>query len=225
MRAMRSTSRRSSRHAVMPPCRYASGPVTPTAPASSHARSASSSSRPTTTIGCCGRASQASARAEPGAQRGDRDRAGDVRLVELQLGAHVDDERAGVARGGQLARVHRLRHLAIGAQRPAVERDDRLEVRRLRRQPGDRPRDERVLVVDAQQRAVGPLVADRRGDLQVHPRPAAQRAAEMPGPDLAVVGQRRAAPRAGSETGRARPRPCRRPGPAARRRRRTGCRR
>ena len=29
--------------------------------------------------------------AEAGAQRGDADRAGDVRLVELQLGAHVDD--------------------------------------------------------------------------------------------------------------------------------------
>ena len=34
------------------------------------------------------------------------------------------------------------------------------------------------------------LEADRRGDLHVHPRPAAQRAAEVPGPDLGVVGQR-----------------------------------
>ena len=32
--------------------------------------------------------------AEAGAPRGDADRAGDVRLVELQLGAHVDDQRA-----------------------------------------------------------------------------------------------------------------------------------
>ena len=37
------------------------------------------------------------------------------------------------------------------------------------------------------------LEADRRGDLHVHPGPAAQRAAEVAGPDLDVVGQRRAA--------------------------------
>ena len=41
---------------------------------------------------------------EAGAQRGDADRAGDVGLVELQLGADVDDERALVLLGGDLSR-------------------------------------------------------------------------------------------------------------------------
>ena len=50
-----------------------------------------------------GSASQASLVPKPGAQRRDADRAGDVRLVELQLGAHVDDaarRRARLARPG-----------------------------------------------------------------------------------------------------------------------------
>ena len=46
--------------------------------------------------------------AEAGAPRGDADRAGDVRLVELQLGADVDDERAVVARLLDLARAERV---------------------------------------------------------------------------------------------------------------------
>ena len=37
---------------------------------------------------------------------------------------------------------------------------------------------------------VGALEADGRGDLEVHAGPAAQRAAEMPGPHLDGVGQR-----------------------------------
>ena len=45
--------------------------------------------------------------AEPGAARGDGDGAGDVRLVELQLGAHVDDQRAVLVGLLDLARAQR----------------------------------------------------------------------------------------------------------------------
>ena len=71
---------------------------------------------------------------------------------------------------------------------------------------------------------VAALVADRRGHLEVHRRPAAQRAAQVPGPDLDVVSeleQRRAARR----RSRARPPPSRPPGPGARCRPRTASRR
>ena len=45
--------------------------------------------------------------------------------------------------------------------------------------------DELVLVRELQQLLVGALEADRRGDLEVHPGPAAERPAEVAGPDLA----------------------------------------
>ena len=57
-------------------------------------RCASSSSRPTSTSRCSGSASHASLEPKPARRDGDAHRAGDVRLVELQLGAHVDHERA-----------------------------------------------------------------------------------------------------------------------------------
>ena len=69
--------------------------------------------------------------AEARAPRGDAHGAGDVRLVELQLGAHVDDERAVVLGLLDLARAERVRVDGLLDQRAAVERDDVLEVRRL----------------------------------------------------------------------------------------------
>ena len=117
-------------------------------------------------------------------------RAGDVRLVELQLGAHVDDERAVVLGLLDLARAQRVRVDGLLDERAAVERDDVLEVRRLRARASTVVLlDELVLVGDLQQLLVGALEADRRGDLEVHAGPAAQRAAEMPGPHLDRVGQ------------------------------------
>ena len=129
-------------------------------------------------------------RAEAGVELGDADRPGDVRVVELLVGADVDEQRALFALELDLARRERADLDAGGQQRPAVEIDDRLEVRRLRSELGDRLLDEAVLVVLAEDRVVLALVADRGGDLHVHARAAAHRAAEVPGPDLAGVGQR-----------------------------------
>ena len=72
---------------------------------------------------------------------------------------------------------------------PRLRADDVLEVGRLRRQAGDRLLDERVLLGDLEHGGVRALEADRRRDLQVHPGPAAQRAAQVPRPDLAGVGK------------------------------------
>ena len=105
-------------------------------------------------------------------------------------------------RGGQ-----RLDVDAAGVQRAAVERDDRLEVRRLRRQRArSRARRTRPRRPRRSRSLWRALVADRRGDLHVHPGPAAQRAAEVPGPDLARRRAASAACRAASGTCRARPR-------------------
>jgi hypothetical protein len=51
---------------------------------------------------------------------------------------------------------------AVGQQRTLVELDDRLEVRRLGAEPGQRLLDERVLVLDRQLGVVRALEADRR---------------------------------------------------------------
>jgi hypothetical protein len=93
-----------------------------------------------------------------------------------------------------LARRQRHQLDALGQQRAAVQRDDGAEVRRLRSQPGQRPLDELVLVGDRQDRVVAALEADRRGDLHVHPRAAAHRAAEVSGPHLHVLAQRQQRP-------------------------------
>ena len=152
-------------------------------------------------------------------------RARDVRLVELQLGAHVDDERALVAGLLDLARRERVRVDGLLDQRAAVERDDRAEVRRLRPERRDRALDELVLVGDLQQLLVRALEADRRGDLQVHARPAAH--ASRRGGRARPRSCRAASAAAPPASGRcrARPPPCRRRGRAARCRRRTACRR
>src|SRR5437867_2830968 len=69
--------------------------------------------------------------AEAGAQRGDRHRARDVRLVELQLGADVDDERAGGAVALDLVRRERVHVGLVDDLGAAIDRDDAMEVRRL----------------------------------------------------------------------------------------------
>ena len=127
--------------------------------------------------------------AEAGAARGDAHGARDVRLVELQLGAHVDDQRAVRAGLVDLARGERVRVDALDHERAAVERDDRAEVRRLGTERGRRRGDELVAVPDLQERLACALEADRRGDLQVHARAAAERAAEVAGPHLARLGE------------------------------------
>ena len=75
-------------------------------------------------------------------------------------------------------------------QRAAVERDDLLDVRRPVGQGGGGAVDEVGLGGDRQGRVVGALEADRRGALQVDPGAAAERAAEVAGPDLDLVAER-----------------------------------
>jgi hypothetical protein len=117
------------------------------------------------------------------------DRAGDVRLVELLVGARVDragargDRRLEAARGQPRRRGDRL------DQRPAVECDDVLDVGRPLADAPHRVLDELGLVGDRQRPVVTPLEADRRGGLQVDARAAAQRAAQVARPDLDLVGQ------------------------------------
>ena len=150
-------------------------------------------------------------RAEPGVQRRDADRAGDVRLVELERGAHVHHQRAR----------------ALLHARPGAESAD--APRRLAVISGPRLMSTIVLEVAAaeaagfavarstnrsssssgEQLVVPALVADRGGDLHVHARAAAEGAAEVAGPHLDAVGEATAAARAASGRCRARPPPCR----------------
>ena len=82
--------------------------MSPTAPASTAASQASSSSRPTSTIGCPGSASHASFEPNPPRRAVMQIGARDVRLVELEVGAHVDHERAVALRLLHLARRERV---------------------------------------------------------------------------------------------------------------------
>ncbi len=111
-------------------------------------------------------------------------------LVELELGADVHHERAAVLVLLDLPWGERVRLDAVAHERPAVQRDDVLEVRRLGTEGGCRLGHELPLVGEAQQVLVLALEADGRGHLHVHARPAAQRPAEMAGPDLARVRKR-----------------------------------
>src|SRR5215213_4989466 len=118
------TSRPSARHAVMPPWRKPPRLRMPTAVAAGEHDLLVEVGHP------------GELRAEAGAERGDRDCARYVRLVELEVGAHVDDECAGSALLLDLARREREDLDARGNERPAVDVDDRLEVRRLWRERG-----------------------------------------------------------------------------------------
>jgi hypothetical protein len=113
-----------------------------------------------------------------------------VSLVELDVGADVDDQRAGGAALIDLARGERQQLDARGHERPAVQVDDRLEVGRLRAQARERALDELALPETVEQGVVAALVADRRSDLHVHSGTAAERAAEMAGPDLGLRRER-----------------------------------
>jgi hypothetical protein len=136
---------------------------------------------------------------EPGADRRVAHRARDVGVVELQVGPHVDQQRTRLALDVDLPRGERLDVDVVHPQRAAVQPDDRLEVRRLGPERRRRRLHELGLVVQAEQGVVVTLVGDRRRDLHVHPRPAAQRAAQVPGPHLARVGQREQRVAQGSE--------------------------
>jgi len=100
--------------------------------------------------------------AEPGADRRVTDRTRDVRVVELQVGADVDDQRHLPFLLLNLSRGQRLDLDGGSEERAAVERDDRLEVRGLGPERRGRRADELVLVLDLKQFVVRVLVGDRR---------------------------------------------------------------
>src|SRR6187455_1098115 len=100
--------------------------VSPTAPASSAASRASSSSRPTSTSGCPGSASHANLVPKP-PRSAVMHTADGMRLVELKLGAHVHHERAALLRLPHLARGERVHIDGLDDQRPSIQRDDVLE--------------------------------------------------------------------------------------------------
>jgi hypothetical protein len=131
-------------------------------------------------------------RAEAGARGGDRDRPGHVPGVERGVAPHVDEQCAGAHAPLDLGRRERRQRDLVRPQRALVQRHDRLEVRRLRAEAGERALDEAPLVAERERErgVVRALEAERRGDLHVHAGTAAQRPAEVAGPHLDGVGQR-----------------------------------
>src|ERR671922_172937 len=127
------------------------------------------------------------ASADAGVRLRDADRARDVDGVELARVAAVDERRACLEelpcpRGGE-----RLQRAGLGDERPAVQLDDPLEVRRLRGEVAGQLADELVLLLDPEQRVEAALEAERRARLPAHPRAAAERAADVSRPDLEEV--------------------------------------
>ena len=128
---------------------------------------------------------------EAGVVGGGAERAGDVGLVELLVGAAVDHHRA-------LPRpAPRPRAGLSGAGVPKSSTSGpRLRPTMCSTFGGLSPSeptcvlDELGLVGDRQGAVVAALEADRRGGLEVEPGAAAERAAEVAGPDLDLVGQR-----------------------------------
>ena len=106
-RSIRATGRFSWRQLVIPPCRKPARRRMPTATASAPAWRPSSSSRPTNTTSCSRSASQASREPKPADSIGIAHRAGDVRVVELLVGPHVDDQRPARALALHLLRRER----------------------------------------------------------------------------------------------------------------------
>src|SRR5919109_961826 len=131
------------------------------------------------------------ASADAGVRLRDADRARDVDGVELARVAAVDERRACLEelpcpRGGE-----RLQRAGLGDERPAVQLDDPLEVRRLRGEVAGQLADELVLLLDPEQRVEAALEAERRARLLAHPRAAAEVVGVVMGlehvPDLEVV--------------------------------------
>jgi len=129
------------------------------------------------------------ARPDPRLRGGDADRAGDVRGVEVVRVAGVDQGRAFVEQGAHARRGERGHGGRVGDQGAAVDLDDALEVGRLRAERARQRGDELALVGDREVRVEAPLEADRGAGLLAHGRAATQRAADVAGPHLDVVGE------------------------------------
>ena len=183
---------------------------------------------PTSTTSCPRSAIHASFVPKPACTRGIADRARDVRLVELQRRCARPRPARRRARFCSTWRgVSGWASTPSRQQRPAVDVDDRLEVRRLGRQLRGRALDEAVLVRPPRSsslwRRSKPIVEETFMSM---PGPAAQRAAEVArARPRRCRARRQQLRRAASGRCRARPPPCRPRGRAARCRRRTACRR
>ncbi len=164
--------------------------VTPTAPASAAARRPSASSRPTNRTSCAGSASQASFVPKPARSA----------VMQTAPGMCASSNWSSVRTSTSSAPSARRRSSWRGASGcasvpswssgPRLTVDDVAEVRRLRPERRERRPHELVLVVDRERRVVRALEPDRRADLEVHAGPAAHRAAQVPGPQLDLAGQR-----------------------------------
>ncbi len=225
-RSVCSTGWRSWRQLVMPPASRPATLRTPTDSASCAARRPSASSRPMNTISRSWSASQASLEPKPELNDGMQIEPRDVHVVELQVGAHVDEQRAFVAL--ELHLVRRTAACALDSarqQRAAVERDDLLEVGRLRAELGDRLRDE--LAARRRSRASGCAGARSRSSSRSSCPCRRRRTSSRRGATATPRTRRAASAAARARSGRsaARPRPARPPGRCGRRRPRTGCRR
>ena len=128
-----------------------------------------------------GRDEERALRRERRSVHGDVDRPVRVALDERANVADVENRRAVVA-------VHPLERRLGAHERPAVELDDPLHVRRPQCRAADGHLDETVGIVDGQRTVEAPLEADGRRDPGAHAR-AAQRTGDVPREDLDAVRQ------------------------------------
>ena len=194
--------------------------VIPTEPARCAARMPSSASRPTNTTSCPRSAIHASFVPNPPGRPGSTPTR-DVRLVELERGADVHDERARALLQLELARGEDARRPPL-ASGPAIDVDDRLEVRRLggsARVARSTKRSSSSSPSSSLCRRSNPIVEETFMSIP-GPRTGA---AQMPGPHLHAVGQAEQLVQRAEDA--ACPRPCPRRGRAARCLPRTGCHR
>ena len=189
IRCTRSTSSSSSRQELMPPARYPARFRRPTAAARWAASMASSSSRPTSTMGCSGFASQANLDPNP-ARRAVMETAPGMCASSNCSSVRTSTTRAPSRWAWRTWRgVKGCASTVLLDERAPVQRDDVPEVRRLGAERRGGPLDELVLVGEPEELLVGSLEADGGGDLEVHARAAAHGAAEMAGPHLGGVGK------------------------------------
>ena len=162
----------------------------PTDSASRAARRPSSSSRPTKTISRSGSPSHASLEPKPAVSIGLQT------APPMCASSNCWSVRTSTSSAPPARFCSTWRGASGSTSTPSVSSSPRLSATIASKFGGCGPRPasaastKRVLVVDRQRRVVGALEADRRGDLHVHPRAAAHRAAEVAGPDLALGGQR-----------------------------------
>src|SRR5439155_10849756 len=106
--------------------------------------------------------------------------------VELARVTAVDQRRAALEELERAPRGERVEGDRFGDERAAVELDDPFEIRRLRLELAREALDELVLF-EAEELVRAALEADSRGRLLAHSRAAAERPADVTGPELGHV--------------------------------------